>query len=1129
MANKERRARKIGILVIVLTLFFLFCLSVVSSWSTDRFYQSPLSTIQNISNLISSTGYVPMTALGMAQANDNDWNTLGNFGSIGAGEVADLFKTYNNSGGAMGGTINIKWKTLSGGANGMWIGCYDYVLTGYTAFFFQGGDVLSPIYNMTTLPDYCFSGTNPVIIDIIADEKRVGVYDTSIDYGLTNETLTFPVSPVVLNDTGVSPPNGYLNTAPYETCALMSISRAGRLNVTAGLDLTTTGNKWYPYPIIRIRDTSLNLIEEVNDTNRDSSVLTNLIYPKATYYFCVRNINTTSNFLGYRSNPIGVFTEYCYEGDCSGEAAPAIKLETNPLDVTRYLVVPSFISLLTNGQFNLTGWIPTSSSGTSTGYGVVPTNQIAYYKLDESSGAVIDQTGNNNGVNHGATPGVVGQVNTAYYFNTTAKNNVSLGSGSVAITTSPMTINAWVNLSTPRPLSWYVVAPGACNGYLFYIHGTSNLSFGKECGTDTKSNVFLPKNRFTMITASYNTTHVAFYIDGLSVANNTLAQTFDPGLEYLLGYTSGGSFNGTMDEVGIWNKALNATEVYSIFQATNGSGVGGTSNNASLIIGNDLRNLSVSSNGTIPLQVTINNLATNVNKYLTSSYLVGSNYIIPFTFISQGIGSLFDSAITFNNLGFLENSVSYSTPILESTSNTIVANYSFGSAPSSITLNYGGINSTPSVLITGQNYILTSNLVSPSVNIDTALPFYYTFTIGGINYTSTVNTQNILNVNLLSTCGLGTYNFLNITNFDEETLNPMSGTVEYTLYLQGANSQIASIIGNATGTNLTFCTNINISNNYTTYNLQLRYYAPNYVYKTYNIQNSPTLNLPIVLPLYFLNNTIGTKFKISYVDFNYLTYPGAVLQIQRQYLSEGVYRIVEAPAFDNNGVAVGSFNTNNIRYKLIVLNNGVVQDIFNDIFPVCQNIVLGTCEISLRGAENPQVTTIGDFTYNMVKTNDSLILTYVIPSGTPRTIEFITNQNSLFLNNISNCDTSIFASSGTITCTYNQTVGDSIISTHIINSDGTQFYGQVQVSEDLSGFYLLNNYFIGFILLLLLALMFMSSGFILVIVTVGGVIFLGLIFLLRGFDFTTIAGSLGWLIIAAVIIIYSLSKKEEKT
>ena len=50
----------------------------------------------------------------------------------------------------------------------------------------------------------------------------------------------------------------------------------------------------------------------------------------------------------------------------------------------------------------------------------------------------------------------------------------------------------------------------------------------------------------------------------------------------------------------------------------------------------------------------------------------------------------------------------------------------------------------------------------------------------------------------------------------------------------------------------------------------------------------------------------------------------------------------------------------------------------------------------------------------------------------------------------------------------------------------------------------------------------------LVIITAIGMVYLGMIFLLKGVSLTTISTSLVWLIIAAGLIVYKLSQKEER-
>jgi hypothetical protein len=48
------------------------------------------------------------------------------------------------------------------------------------------------------------------------------------------------------------------------------------------------------------------------------------------------------------------------------------------------------------------------------------------------------------------------------------------------------------------------------------------------------------------------------------------------------------------------------------------------------------------------------------------------------------------------------------------------------------------------------------------------------------------------------------------------------------------------------------------------------------------------------------------------------------------------------------------------------------------------------------------------------------------------------------------------------------------------------------------------------------------------IVVIFGVMFLGFVFLIKGSSLILIASSLGWLIIAIIIVLYKVNQKEEK-
>jgi hypothetical protein len=530
--------------------------------------------------------------------------------------------------------------------------------------------------------------------------------------------------------------------------------------------------------------------------------------------------------------------------------------------------------------------------------------------------------------------------------------------------------------------------------------------------------------------------------------------------------------------------------------------------------------------------------------YNSTSTITGSQYnfsnSVAFTSIDSynwnvyacdgGNCSYAPSNNTFS-FGYNFNYVNYTTPVVESSLNYITASFTTPLIPTTITLNYSGVLSYPVVQVSGNDYLFNSSVIAPSVTTNTNISFSYIISYGSQNITSNIYTQLVNNIDISNDCTTNIYPVINISNFDEILLTQVNGTVEYTINLNSNNIQIALFNGTASGTEMQLCSNNNLTSSGTGLNLQLRYYRTDLLsnYRTYNIVNNQITTQPYFINLYYLNLSQGNIFKINYEDFYYIKHPGALIQVQRQYLSDNTYKIVELPIIPSQGSAQATLDSQNVRYKFVIVENGVVIDTFNNIFPMCQNIVLGQCELNLRGFKTSSTTVGSDLTYALTTFNGSITFTYVIPSGTPKLVTFSTNQNSAFLSNISVCSTSLFASGGTIICTYNSTVGDSLVSTQVDVNGVPTLFGTIKISEDLSSFFLLNNYFIAFIIMLSLSLMFVSSGVILVFVAIFGLMFMGMIFLLKGIGVGTIAGSLGWIIVAGAIIAYKISNKEEKT
>jgi len=216
-------------------------------------------------------------------------------------------------------------------------------------------------------------------------------------------------------------------------------------------------------------------------------------------------------------------------------------------------------------------------------------NLVSYWKLDESSGDASDSVGSNTLTNNNSTAFATGKINNGADFESGSSNYLSSASASFDISDA-LTISGWINPeSTPGSGTWrgivskYTSSFGL-NSYLFWYYNN---------GGTPQINASISGDGSTLKTTSYNVTlttgtwyHVAMvyipsvsitlYLNGVQVAINTtsIPASIDvnTGIDLLVGTGEATNyFDGMIDEVGIWSRALTADEVTSLYNG--GSGI----------------------------------------------------------------------------------------------------------------------------------------------------------------------------------------------------------------------------------------------------------------------------------------------------------------------------------------------------------------------------------------------------------------------------------------------------------------------------------------------------------------------------------------------------------------------------
>ena len=127
------------------------------------------------------------------------------------------------------------------------------------------------------------------------------------------------------------------------------------------------------------------------------------------------------------------------------------------------------------------------------------------------------------------------------------------------------TIAMWV---FPRSISTTQVLMRKPNNWQLYISGSNGRiyydSFG-DAFSSFSSDISLQTNQWYFIVAVADGTNAYIYINGEAEGNSSITGTFtDDGNNLIISY-QGYRFNGTIDEVMIWNRALSATEISNLY------------------------------------------------------------------------------------------------------------------------------------------------------------------------------------------------------------------------------------------------------------------------------------------------------------------------------------------------------------------------------------------------------------------------------------------------------------------------------------------------------------------------------------------------------------------------------------
>ena len=205
----------------------------------------------------------------------------------------------------------------------------------------------------------------------------------------------------------------------------------------------------------------------------------------------------------------------------------------------------------------------------------IPLGPVAHWPFDEISGSVaIDTVGNHVGVLTQAPLWKPGQIQGGLNFNGTDQF-VEVTHNNTLSLNQEMTFSAWVKASDVSAGNRTIVSNGtASSSNSNYWFGTiaDELAFGfwanGSFNTVRTTNANLQTSLWTHLSASFSNTsnQVVLYIDGVEVASGSINDNPTTASDnVLIGASANDEFwHGTLDEVRIFNRVLDANEVLDL-------------------------------------------------------------------------------------------------------------------------------------------------------------------------------------------------------------------------------------------------------------------------------------------------------------------------------------------------------------------------------------------------------------------------------------------------------------------------------------------------------------------------------------------------------------------------------------
>ena len=851
-------------------------------------------------------------------------------------------------------------------------------------------------------------------------------------------------------------------------------------------------------------------------------------------------------------------------------------------NITRYLNLSRFSTILETDLdidwFKSSGNYPTNpylEIGTPDGnyewnytgiFNFPSTNLIHYWNFDESSGANIEDVANRRTLNQ--TNGTIqnttlvihsaGILGNSANFTERIDRGINISNESeyddIFNGNNPFTISVWVNSNAGSCIDAgadAVFSKGINTpvGFIELHYKDDGLGCRPELLIEDNNN-----NRYRVHTnnnhserhtwyhwvITYNGTinevsSTKIYINGTSVpvtmfqgdVNTTMSNNLPLiiGRSALLIDDANFQWIGLIDELGIWDRVLNSTEISDLYNSGNAKRFNLVEDFSSAI-----------------------NSALNIPQCdCIGCDLNDSICKIPFQFHSDTDGILQYSSMNFSFellTNFTENSINYNNITTSGSIENFQINLTYDTSQYSgiVTfLNYNNTNYTTTSSGSGGDLLFSREIVAPIVDTQENHTFYFLVGLSnssGTTYFESTSNNQTVNTLFIDNCVLYNQTLLNFTMIEEESLDEINGTIELTVNLFSLGTDNSIVVYNNSlnyviGEDSSIC--INELNNTYKLTYDIRYYGNSSYYKKYKIVQNMTINNETgeqKLDLYNLLSASGNIFKIIVVGNTFtIGNAGLLIDVQKQYVAENLFRSVENSVTDNGGEGISHLVTSSEVYNFIISSNGQTLGMFNNYQVQCQNPTTLQCTITLNLAQ--AIGTLPDFTnygnistlYTLDEDNNILYFTYSSTDGEVHLINQTVTRSDGY-SNTTICFNTASGTSGTLTCNIPEIYRNTSFFSEIIVDNTyvkTNFFslGQDLTDTDLYGV----DIIIELLMFSTLVMLFLAHPILIVIGAMLGILFSILLIFLTGASFGAIIAITLFYLAGGVIIIYKISQR----